>query len=192
MVETITPAVHGGRKSRYLASMALHLIGAALTAAALGALLGAAGALMGAPWGRLGTAAVAAIALVYAAREIFALPIPLFDGRRQVPEWWRTFYSPPVAAFLYGAGLGPGFFTFLSYGTFVAVSVTALCTGNPLLGALLSTPFGVARAATVVVGYKSSSEAVDRLTDVASTGAVRKINTAALIALALAALLALV
>src|SRR2546423_12691777 len=118
MVETIVPVVYGGR-ARYLRAVALHLLGAAAAAAALGLILGALGALAQAPWGRLGPLIVAGIALLYFLREGFALrAIPIFDRRSQVPEWWRSFYSPPVAAFLYGVGLGAGFFTYLTFGTF--------------------------------------------------------------------------
>ena len=50
------------------------------------------------------------LACAYAARELLGLPLPLFDRRQQVPDWWRTFYGPHVAASLYGAGLGMGGF----------------------------------------------------------------------------------
>ena len=51
MVETITPVVHGGSRSRWGVSVAVHAIGAAASAAVAGALLAAAGGLLGAPWG---------------------------------------------------------------------------------------------------------------------------------------------
>lgn len=95
MVETIVPVVHGGSRRRYLASVALHALGATLAAAAFGALLGGIGLLLGAPWGLAGAALVAVLSLVYAAREGVGLRVPLPCRRRQVPQWWRTFFSPP-------------------------------------------------------------------------------------------------
>src|SRR4029453_15438710 len=73
------------------------------------------GGLLGAPWGVAGAVLVGASAAAYLARE-FGAPVPVPQLRRQVPDWWRTFFPPNVAAFLYGIGLGPGFLTYLSHG----------------------------------------------------------------------------
>src|SRR5919109_5174495 len=112
MVQTITPVVHGGRRSRWIAVVALHGLGAASAATAFGSMLAAVGSVLGAPWGRAGGLIVGGLAFLYTAREVFALPVPIPDRRRQVPEWWRTAFSPGTAAFLYGVGLGVGFFTY--------------------------------------------------------------------------------
>lgn len=186
MVETITPVVHGGSARRYWFSVALHTLGAALAAALLGAVVGGVGALAGAPWGRAGLVVVAAVALVYAAREGFHLPIPLPDRHDQVPDWWRTFYSPGVAAFLYGAGLGAGFLTFLTFGTYVAVVAGAIASGSPLVGAALCIPFGVMRGLSVTVSRSARSEddaegIMNRLDDLGSTRLPRLVNAAMLV-----------
>jgi hypothetical protein len=192
MVETIVPVVHGEKRSRYWFSVALHVTGASISAAALGALLGAVGGLVGAPWGAAGAAAVAAVAGLYALREATGLPVWIPDRHRQVPDWWRTFFSAPVASFLYGVGLGVGFLTFLTYGTFVAVSVAAVATGDPLLGAAICLPFGLARALTVVLSRRATSaesaaRIVDRLERLALRRLPRLANAAALTAVALVA-----
>jgi hypothetical protein len=168
MVETITPAVHGGRRKRYWVSVAIHTLGAAGSAALLGALLGGAGALVGAPWGYAGPLAVAIVASAYALRELAGVPIPVPDRHRQVPDWWRTFFSPHISALLYGLGLGLGFLTFLSFGTFVVVALAALVSGDPLVGVMICAPFGAARAAAVIVtrhavNADEAAKVVDRL-----------------------------
>jgi hypothetical protein len=193
MVETITPVVHGGRRSRYWIAIALHALGAGVAAALLGALLGAAGALLGAPWDPAGALAIAAVAVAYAARELLGLPHAQPERRRQVPDWWRTFFSPRVAAFLYGLGLGPGFLTFLGYGTFVAVAMAALVGGDPVLGAALCAPFGLARGLAAAVGGLTGpgdgeGSVTDRLDELAATGLVRRLNGVTLAALAALAL----
>lgn len=151
MVETITPVGHGGRTKSYWAAVALHTLGATLAAALLGFMLGSVGALIRAPWGGAGVVAIAALALVYALREAFGLKVPLPERHAQVPQWWRDFFSPRLASFLYGAGLGIGFFTFLQFGTYVVVATGALLGGSPLLGLLLCAPFGLTRGLTVVL-----------------------------------------
>lgn len=180
MVETITPVVHGGSRSRYLLSIALHTLGATLAAAAFGALLGALGAVLDAPWGRAGVAAIAAVAAVYLLREGFGLPVPIPDRHRQVPEWWRTFFSPSMAAFLYGLGLGIGFLTFLTFGTFVAVAVAAFVSGDALVGAALCGCFGLTRGLSVLVGASGGETRTAALDDLSATRWPRLVNAVSL------------
>jgi Methylamine utilisation protein MauE len=184
MVETITPVVHGGSRSRWGISLALHAVGAAVAAAIVGSLLAGAGALLGAPWGVPGVVLVAVAAALYVARELGA-PVPVPQLRRQVPDWWRTFFPPHVAAFLYGLGLGPGFLTYLGHGTVVVVSVAAFASGRPLLGAAVLAPFGLARGLGPVLafGVRSPSDGaalVERLDRSASKARWRVANTLAL------------
>ena len=190
MVETIAPVVYG-KRSGYIVALALHAVAATITAAATGAVLGLIGMAFGGPWGRGGLIAVIAVAVLYLLREAVGLPIPLPQARRQVPEWWRTFFAPPVAASLYGAGLGVAFLTFLSFGTFAAVATGAVVSADPFTGALLCAPFGLARAlAVAVVGWRSS-EPGKTVASVASTGATpvpKVVNALALGAVAAAAL----
>src|SRR4029450_14056998 len=108
--------------------------------------------------------------------------------RRQVPQWWRTFFSVPVAAFLYGAGLGVGFLTYLAHGTLVVVAVAAVASGKPLVGAALLAPFGLARGLSVLVAVRArrpqeGTALVARLARSASSPGWRAANVAALLAL---------
>jgi len=185
MVETITPVVHGGRRGRWAGDVALHVAGATLSAAAFGAILGAAGSVLGAPWGRGGLVVVVAASVIYLLREARAVPVPVPQLRRQVPEWWRTFFPAPVASFLYGAGLGIGFLTFLRQGTLVAVAVAAASSGRPGVGALLVAPFGVARGLSVLAtarirGPEEGRALIGRLEAAASAPAWRTAHVAAL------------
>ncbi len=190
MVETITPVVHGGR-ARWLGTLALHAFGAATTAAAFGASLGWIGGMLGAPWRRSGLLAVAAVAVLYALSELTPIRVPVPQLRRQVPDWWRTFFGRRVASALYGAGLGVGFLTYLAHGTLVVVAFAAVASGRPGIGALLVAPFGLVRGLSPVVGRMSVTPEqrhalVDRL---ASSSASRRrvVNGAALVVIAGAA-----
>ena len=197
MVETITPVVHGGRRGRWARDVALHVAGATLSAAAFGAVLGAAGAVLGAPWGRGGLLVWVAASGVYLLRETGAVPVPVPQLRRQVPEWWRTFFSAPVASFLYGAGLGIGFLTFLRHGTLVAVAVAAASSGRPGVGALLVAPFGIARGLSVLATARirapeEGQALVGRLEAAASAPAWRTAHVVALAAITATAAWAMV
>ena len=190
MVETISPVVYGTR-TRWAGAVALHAAGAAATAATFGAAVAAAGALLGAPWGRAGAAVLAGVAVLYVVRELTGVRIPVPQLRRQVPDWWRTYFGRPLAAFLYGAGLGVGFFTFLGHGTLVVVTVGAASTGRPLIGALVMAPFGLARGLAPLVGAGSKGpedgvRLVDRLSSM--SGRLRSgLNAATLVTLGVAA-----
>jgi hypothetical protein len=149
------------------------------------------GALLGAPWGRAGAIVLAAVAGLYVIRELTGVRIPVPQLRRQVPDWWRTYFGRPLAAFLYGAGLGVGFLTYLGHGTLVVVTVGAASTGRPLLGALVMAPFGLARGLAPLVGAGSKgaedgARLIDRLSSM--SGRLRSgLNTVALVAVAVAA-----
>jgi Methylamine utilisation protein MauE len=188
MVETITPVVHGGRRGRWGIAVGAHILGAVLGAAALGGALGLAGRALGAPWGAPGLSVVAAVAAVYAGRELLGIPVPLPDRKRQVPEWWRTFFGPISAPFLYGLGLGVGFLTYLRHGTLVAVAALAVISGDPRLAALILVPFGLARGLTVLLAAPGvSAEGVGsvmaRLDALALSEVPRWVNGIALVAL---------
>ena len=196
MVETIAPVVYGNRR-RYLTAVFLHTLAAGVTGAVFGALLGAIGLALGGPWGDGGAIVVGVVAVVYAARELFGLPVPIFDRKRQVPDWWRTFYSPNVTATLYGAGLGIGYLTFLRYGTYVVVSVAAVASADPLVGGAFGGAFGLARGATSLVASRTRDEdeaglVVVGLEKVAEGRGPRLVNGLACLALAVVAFAVLV
>jgi hypothetical protein len=160
MVHTITPVVNGGRTKGYWLAVVLYVVGTTGSAAAFGGALGAVGELVRAPWGQTGAALIAFVAAIYALRELAGVPVPIFDRHRQVPEWWREFYSPPVAALLYGLSLGVGFLTFLTFGSFVVVSAAAVASGSPAVGAGLCGAFGVGRGVALIVGESSPAQKV--------------------------------
>jgi hypothetical protein len=194
MVETITPVVYGGR-ARWAVALALHVLGATATAALFGAALGLVGALLEAPWARAGALALAVVAIVYALGELPRVTATVPQLRRQVPDWWREFFSWPLAAVLYGAGLGVGFFTYVSHGTLVAVSVAALATGDPVIGALVMAPFGLVRGLSAsrsarVRTQQASQRLVDHLAGTSERGRAIANGLALVLVAALAATLA--
>ncbi len=157
MVETITPVVHGGRRGRWVLLLLVHTAGAVVAAAAVGAALAIVGSALGAPWGAAGVALVAVTAAAYLAREVLGIPVPIPQLRRQVPDWWRTFFPFAPAAFLYGLGLGVGFLTYLARGTLVVVAAAAFASGSPAAGALLLGAFGLVRGLTAIVAFRSTN-----------------------------------
>ncbi|MEX1100798.1 MAG: MauE/DoxX family redox-associated membrane protein [Actinomycetota bacterium] len=192
MVETIAPVVHGGRRARWALDVALHVVGATLAAAVFGALLGGIGTLLGAPFGAAGLLLLAAVAVVYGVAEAARLGVPIPQARRQVPDWWRTFFSMPVFSFLYGAGLGVGFLTYLSRGTLIAVTAACVASGRPLTGLVSMAPFGFARSAVVLLAAgattrEAAAALVDRLAEASRSVWWRIANGAVLFAVALTA-----
>src|SRR5918996_4059421 len=174
MAQTITPVVNGGRGARWAKVIALHVVGATASAALLGAALGAAGAALGAPWGMLGAAVVVTVAGAYGLRELVGLPVPIPELRRQVPEWWRSAFSPGTAGALYGVGLGFGFATHLRHGTLTAVAAASVAWGDPAIAAVVMGTFGLARSAAVAAAWVAAGDRdVDALTEALERLALR-------------------
>ncbi len=155
MVETISPKVFGGRTERYWTTIAIHVVVSTITGAVFGAFVGLAGAAVGAPWSLASSITLLLVALLYLAREVFGLEIPIPDRKKQVPEWWRSFFPPSVAAALYGAGLAVGFLTFLTHGTYVVVVAAVFLYGDALAGAAACGAFAFSRSAAVAVIARS-------------------------------------
>jgi hypothetical protein len=163
MVETFTPAVCGS-KTRQRLALAGFAIGALGASALVGAALGALGAFLGLEL----ALAVAALALLAAARESGFLRFPLPQVRGQVPERWRSVLPLPVWSVGYGAGLGAGFFTFQPVSTFWVACAGALALGRPLSAALCFTAYGAGRTLMAMAprrGKADATAAVEALVD---------------------------
>jgi hypothetical protein len=190
MVETISPVGYGDRRRRWLGAVALHALGATTAAAGFGAALGWVGSRLGSSWGPVGVGLVGIVAAAYVGREAFGLPVPVPSAGRQVPDWWRSFFSWHTAAILYGAGLGIGFLTFLANGGLVVVAAAAVAAGRPATGALLMGAFGLARGLSPLIAWPiGSSEAGTALVDRLSTSDPRSwrwLNAGALALVAVA------
>ncbi len=188
MAETVAPVVHGVR--RWLIAVGAFAAGAIATGAALGWALGSAGA-----WAGGGSAhaawAAAAIVAAYAGREAGLLRLPVPQLRRQVPQRWREVLPLPATAFLYGAGLGVGFVTYVPVATFAAV-VAAIVLADPAAGAVALGAFGAGRAIVLVAataGLRDWDAAADRFERAgrwlrAGGGGLRVANAGAMAALA--------
>ena len=125
-------------------------------------------------------------------RELFGLPIPVPDRHQQVPLWWRSFYSQKVTALLYGFGLGIGYLTYLSFGTYFVVTIAAFASGDPLVGAALCAPFGLGRALSVLVANRKlgaeKPSGIDRIDNLASTRWPKVLNATTLLLVGVAAI----
>src|SRR5947207_575695 len=159
VAETVAPVVHGVR--RWLIAVAAFAAGAVAAGAALGWALGSAAAWAGGGGAHAAWAA-AAIVAAYAGREAGIIRLPVPQLRRQVPQRWREVLPLPATSFLYGAGLGVGFVTYVPVATLAAVVAAivladpAACTTSPG-GRLTSTGHG--SSSTPGPSFRSSTPA---------------------------------
>lgn len=142
MVETFTPAGCGGRTRRLIALL-IFTVTAVVTAATLGALLGAAGAGLPSRWAIL---AVCLLGVFGALREFGVLRFRIPESRRQVPEPWRRTKPLPFWTAAYGVILGSGVGTFQPVITFWVACTGAVALGDPKAAALAFGLFGLGRA----------------------------------------------
>jgi hypothetical protein len=161
MVETFTPAVCGSRNRQRVAVLGF-AVGALVASAVVGAALGALGGLLGMEL----ALAVAALALLAAAREAGLLRVPFPQSRRQVPEGWRSVLPLPVWSVGYGAGLGAGFLTFQPVATFWVACAAAVALARPGPAAACFTAYGVGRTLMTILprrGKQDATAAVEAL-----------------------------
>ena len=187
MIDTITPAVCGGRKRRRI-GIAAFAAGAVASAAAVGAALGLAGAALGST---SAIAVAAGLAGLAALRESGLVRFPVPQLPLQVPERWRSELPLPIWSAGYGAGLGVGFLTFQPVSTFWVACAAAVALGRPLAAAACFSLYGAGRALMVALPTwrgADPGDAVVRL--VRRRPAVLRANAALLAAAALALALA--
>ncbi|MDQ3822241.1 MAG: hypothetical protein M3321_03245 [Actinomycetota bacterium] len=168
-------------------SFAMHLlggvVGGALTAALAFAVLRAVDIGEALRW----SVAFAVVAVAFAF-DTKLLPFGVPGPRRQVPERWRSYFSPATTAFLYGAGLGTGLTTRVYFATTYAVFLGAALLLPFSEALVVGACFGASRSAGVWVAFRGAS--LERLHTELSLRearrlAVRMANLAVLAALAL-------
>ena len=144
---------------RWLMATGLYTIGCVSTSLFLGALLGTLGHLMHRvvcstascvphPW--LGTGLVGLLAGAYAVSDLGWIRLPRPHLMHAVPvTWWRR-WRPYGASLAYGAALGLGLTTHITFGAFYVLCAWCVVQGNVLYGALLMGTYGTLRALTLI------------------------------------------
>lgn len=133
----------------WLSSMVGYTAAGAMTAAGVGAVLGAGGATVDLG---VSTAALAVLCVSVAAllREL-GLQVPLLQLQRQTKRTWAARWSLPVAATLWGLDVGAVFTTWLTFAGPWVIAVAAFTGGSAGFGALLFLSYWAGRAASAWV-----------------------------------------
>ncbi len=167
---------------RWLLSVSLYTIACVSAAVLLGATLSVLGHLAGSALGRvplcvwLTPAApwlIGLLAVGYAASDIGLIALPRPTLMFAVPvAWWRR-WSPYKAALAYGAALGLGVTTAITFGSFYVLCAVCILRGDSAYGALLMGAYGAARAAAIVPAswhiYSCPTRSKDRLSRAAAS-----------------------
>src|SRR5262245_54097462 len=157
LTSILPPVVHGAprRSARllWLALAALHSLATVLSAAAVGAILGAAAwgaARLGwplEPWVRWLTVA---LAVLYLPRALGWTTRPrLLQSTRQVPRDWAYDYPRWATALLFGLGLGSGLYTRVIVPTFYLLFAWPFLGEDFFLSVALWASYGLARSGHV-------------------------------------------
>jgi len=164
MMGTIIPIVYRERsRGRQLRVIADHVLGYMIGAGLFGLLLGSVGVLLfrnQGPMSQLVVGLSAAIACLHESKFV-RLQLPQF--KKQVPHEWRLLYTPRVAAFAYGFGLGPGIGTFIPVATFYVILIAALCNGNVIIALIIMEVYALSRAMPIVIASLLAADANDTL-----------------------------
>lgn len=149
MLASIHPLGERARDRRWSVTVSAYLLGSALAAAALGALLGGLGGLL--PLGP-GATAVAVIVLCGAALAfdlgLGGLTLPTV--RRQVDKDWLDRYRGWVVGVGFGVQLGLGVVTIVTTAAVYLSLALAVLTRSVAAGAAVGATFGLVRALVIL------------------------------------------
>jgi hypothetical protein len=128
----------------------LYTLGGLATAVAVGSGLGVFGMwIMPDSSADFVTAVLAVLGVVLAAREVRWLKFSLPERKRQTEKIWVEWFGAPMGTTLWGAHIGLGFATRITYGGFWIVVAMAIACSTPTGGALLMGIYWAGRALPV-------------------------------------------
>lgn len=158
MLTSILPVVHGvddlrGARRRWLGLALMHSLASMLAAASVGLALGLASlaaARAGFPIEPIGRICAALVAIVYLPRLLGWTRFPvLLQSTRQVPRRWAFDHPRPVAAVLFGLGLGSGLYTRVTVPSYYLLFLWPFAYPGLVPAALVWALYGLVRSAHV-------------------------------------------
>lgn len=145
MLSSIHPLGERGRHNNWIITVSAFTLGAALTGAALGALLGAAGSLL--PWPNTTDQTLLATGIAAAAAGLLDLSRTRPPGsERQVNETWIGHYRGWVYGGAFGVQLGAGVMTYVVTWGVYATFLAEILSRAPMTGAVIGAVFGFGRS----------------------------------------------
>lgn len=165
MIGTIIPTVCGNSSQhmsiRKPGLLALHGLGYVIGAIAAGAAVSMVGQFIlilfvAKPNEDFVLKAIGIFSVLYGLHELGFVRLPAPQSRRQVPQRWRRELRPSLMVFLYGLGLGPGFFTAIPATSFYVLVAAVLLQADPIYGALTFAVYGLGRVAPLILIFWTS------------------------------------
>ena len=152
MVSTISPVVYrhpSWKRNSWRLAATFYTLGSIAGGGLVGAILGWTGSYLSfflSPYRSLFPLFIGLFALAYSLHELRLVPLPYPQRPQQVPDYWRYRFHPYLTAGLFGLLLGTGFITFIPTATYYILAAAAVFYGSPIVGILVFTIYGVARA----------------------------------------------
>jgi len=149
MLASITPLGERSKGFSWGVTATSFAVGAILTGAFTGLVVGAIGSLfpVGESWRTLALGAVLAAMVLF---DATSLGRQLPTSRRQVNEDWLGRYRGWVYGIGFGAQLGIGVVTIVTSAAIYAMLAVELLSSSPLIGAAIGGAFGIVRAASLL------------------------------------------
>jgi sulfite exporter TauE/SafE len=146
MLSSIHPLGERARQNRWILTVTSFTLGAGITGALVGGILGGAGEALG-----LGSISTRARSLILAASLIAAAAADLIGAKapgphRQVNERWINAFRGWVYAGSFGSQLALGTATYVVTWGLYAIYLAALLSATPETGAMIGVSFGLGRS----------------------------------------------
>ncbi|HUG08783.1 MAG TPA: sulfite exporter TauE/SafE family protein [Acidimicrobiia bacterium] len=148
MLSSIHPLGERARQNRWTVTVMAFSVGALLSGAAVGLVLGATGSAVLPESSEVALTATAVVALAAGSLDLAGVRAP--GSARQVNETWIGAFRGWVYGGGFGLELGLGFLTYVVTWAVYAMYLSAVLTASPWAGALVGATFGLGRSASVI------------------------------------------
>jgi len=152
MIGEITPLVQRAGRRIWIMVVTWHIAGATLSAALLGLVLSTCGLVFGVAGWKLPLSVVVGGAMFFCAlRDMDIGRWPLPSLRRQTPAWLPRVFGNRWGVFTWGADLGQGWTTYVSFAGYYGLVLWAFVAGQPAQAVVILGSYGAGRALPVLV-----------------------------------------
>lgn len=149
MIGAITPLVQAAGNGKWWTAVGMYAAGTLICGFPVGALLGTAGSIVGLV--SFGVPVLLAACLLAGTAELLRLRIPRLPFRQTRKEW-RASLGVMGSAFAWGADIGAGLTTRISFASVWVLVLAALFSGGPISGGVIWIAYGIGRIGLVVSG----------------------------------------
>ena len=149
----VREAFNKHHRLKYITKLALFVVSATVSGSVVGGISGIVGSWITPPFFSLQHSIivfVVATSLIYGAAELLGIKLWVPTRHWEVPKQW-SFYGSLFYAAIFGATLGIGFFTFITFVGYYLLLLSCILAADPVYGSIVMAIYGLSRAIPVSI-----------------------------------------